>query len=417
MSQHLAQLKIILYKVRIRLKLVLTSVWDQSLYHLSRMTRQRRAAVETAPARRRILYLCELTPARAGRMARILGEQTTFEIILFCHTDGYVPEFIEGNFQQVVRYRNQWHLKRLLDAWAPVGLIHAFAPKSYYPEIARQHTGAPYIQDMQDVVVTYHGLTPPYAWAREELIYEKSALTNATVVAGHSLEPRAGFQLYGIAKRPRTIYLPLGCDESVFRQPVHADLSGDIHLVYAGGLAGSHRDRTQFGILQFHHLIEVLSAQQIHFHVYPSPSTLPPDYEEYIGIARENPYFHLHDPVPHHELTRELAQYHFGLLPFFREDSALQVAKMTYSTSLKLFNFLEAGLPVIISRDIIYQHWMVMRGRAGVSVSKADIPDLGERLRSLDYQALLAQVRQYRQQLSLQQHLKRLATVYRSLLP
>lgn len=403
------RIKILLHKVRLRLRLELSSLADRAGYLLSRWL-PRPAALPGG--KRRVLYLCELTPARAGRMARVLLDDPDVELTLLCHSDGYVPEFIEGNFRQVHRYRNAWHLRRLLDRLPRPDVIHAFAPKSYYPEIARRHLGVPFLLDMQDVLVTYHGLEPPYAWARQEIRHERSALAHADGVIGQSLEPRAGFRLYGIQPRPRTMYFPLYCDETVFRQPRVLGAGEEIHLVYAGGLAGSHRDRRQFGILQFHRLIELLAAQGIHFHLYPSPSALPPDYEEYFEIAEKNPYLHMHSPVPQQQLTAELAQYHFGLLPFFREDSELQVDKMRYSTSLKLFNFLEAGLPVIISRDIGYQSWMVSRRGCGLSIGKADVPGLAARIRALDYPALLARVDAYRRSLSLQAHAGRLKAWY-----
>ena len=407
---NLAALKLNLIKVRRRLRLELSTRWDWVAYHL----RGLQGPGQPVPARQqRLVFICELVPARAGRLAKWLRRLGSYEVILLCHTDGYVPEFAEGHFDRVLRYRNAWHLRRLLDRLPDIYLLHAFAPKCEYPDLARQQVAAPMILDMQDVIVTYHGLEPPYAWARKELQYERRCLAEADAVIGQSLEPRVGFLRYGIAPRPRTCFFPLYCDDDAW-QPLHPlRPDGELHLVYAGGLAGSHRDRRQFGILQFHDLIETLSAQQLHFHVYPSPSTLPPDYEEYHAIARRNPYFHLHAPVAQADLTQALAQYDFGILPFFREDSDLEQAKMTYATSLKLYNFLEAGLPVVISTDIHYQAWMVTRGQAGVAIRKADLPDLGARLRSLDYAALTAAVDRYRHQLALSRHLPRLVRLYR----
>ncbi|GAB4411978.1 MAG: hypothetical protein OHK0039_17590 [Bacteroidia bacterium] len=406
-----ARFQILLIKIRRRLALELSSLADRLLYSLG----LRGAVLPVSAGRQRLLFLCELVPARAGRMAKWL-RRMGYEVVLLCHQDGYVAEFVEGNFDEVLRYRNGWHLRRQVKRLPGVQVLHCFAPKSEYPDLARQQVDAPMILDMQDVLVTYHGLEPPYAWARRELQYERRCLAQADLVVGQSLEPRAGFRRYGIDRRPPTLFFPLYCDDDAWQTPRQTTVAGDIHLVYAGGIAGSHRDRKQFGILQFHGLIETLSRQQIHFHVYPSPSTLPPDYAEYHAIAAANPYFHMHAPVDHHALAGELAQYHFGILPFFRADSGLEADKMAYSTSLKLFNFLEAGIPVIISRDIFYQAWIVNRGRAGLPIVKADVADLRARIEATDYPALLAQVDRYRRELALGRQLPRLTAWYERLI-
>lgn len=409
MNQRLASIKLILIKVRRRLALEISSVTDRIQYQLGGIFNSQTPISGTGKT---VVYLCELIPARSGRLAKWIRREGTYQPVLICHQDGFVPEFAGDHFQQIYKYRNKWHLKSILRRLGNIAVIHAFAPKCEYPETARIYTQKPFILDMQDVIVTYHGLNPPYAWARKELVYEKSCLSHADRVIGQSLEPRVGFQKYEITKPPGNMFFPLFCDDDALQDQSGKTLDKGIHVVYAGGLAGSHRDRRQFGILQFHNLISELSRQKIHFHVYPSPSTLPPDYEEYFGIAERNEYFHMHQPVSNDQLTSELAKYHFGILPFFREDSDLKEEKMKYATSLKLFNFLEAGLPVIISRDIFYQWWMVMRGNAGVSVSKSDIPSLSETIASLDYAALLKQVDKYRKQLALSRHIPRITRLY-----
>ncbi|MEZ4771900.1 MAG: hypothetical protein R3D00_01880 [Bacteroidia bacterium] len=413
MSNRIASAKILMIKIRRKMGLVVSSAFDFLLFQIRNLWRH---SPEKKQDRKIIVYLCELIPARAGRMAKWVGRNPAFEVVLVCHQDGYVPEFAGGHFSREFTYRNAWHLKSVLQNIGHIDVIHAFAPKCFYPEIGRKFTHKPFILDMQDVVVTYHGLTPPYAWAKKELVYEKDCLTEADWVIGQSLEPRAGYLKYGIKKRPQTMFFPLFCDDDSLMPQEGKTLKDGIHVVYAGGLAGSHRDRRQFGILQFHHLIESLSRQGIHFHVYPSPSTLPPDYEEYYGIAAKNPFFHMHKPVDNDALTQELAKYHFGILPFFAEDSDLKEDKMKYATSLKMFNFLEAGIPVIISRDIFYQWWIVMRKNSGVAVSKSDIPDLGEKLRSLDYEQLQKNVDKYRRELSLSRHIPRITQLYQRLI-
>lgn len=412
MSALLKTLQTKLIRLRQKLPKLISSYWDKALWRVFGQGHTLSSSPDGA-----LVFVCELLQARAVRMANALHAAGAPPIYLLCQQAGYVKEFEGGKFQSVKLFRNKWHLLRLIQKIGPVRLVHGFAPPSEAIATLKAATQLPVILDMQDVFVTYHGLQPPYAWAKTELVYERQLFATCDGFVAHSLEPREGFRLYEMKKRPQNLFFPLLCDETAFISGQEKISTSEIHLVYAGGIAGSHRDRKQFGILQFFPLIEALSQQGIHFHVYPSPTTLKPDWEEYAALARVNPLFHFHEPVANHLLTRELAQYHFGILPFFREDSDLRPEKMRNATALKLFNFFEAGLPVIISADLRFQAWMVTRGQAGIAISKADVPGLRTRLESLTYAQWEGNVQRHRQALSLQRQIPRLQAFYQSIVP
>jgi hypothetical protein len=330
-----------------------------------------------------LLYVCEMLPARAGRMAKWAARTGNMRILLLCHRDVYIPAFRGTGFAHVLLYRNAWHLKRLLHALPKPLLVHGFAPKSKYPDLARmqlQAQGVPYIHDLQDNLVVYYGTDVKPRWLREELPHERACMAGSDGLIAHSLEPNEGFRRYGIARkdRPPTLFFPLYCDDDVFVDNVPKISDGEIHLVYAGGVAGSHRDPKHYGNIQFFGLVETLTKQGLHFHIYPSPTNIRADVEEYETLSRANPRFHFHAPVPQERLAGELARYHFGMLPFFKELSEQSESKLRYATTLKLFNFLEAGIPIIVSRDLTYQSWIVERNGSGISVSMRDMTALAD---------------------------------------
>ncbi len=400
-------LKTKLIRLRQKLPRLLSGYFDQLLWRLSGKMPDPRPDGQ-------VIFACELLQARAVRIAMALRQEGQ-PVHLFCLNTGFVKEFEAGEFASVTLFRNKWHLLRLLRKRS-IRLVHAFAPPSEALALLKTETCFPLLLDMQDVLVTYHGLTPPYAWARRELQFERQLFAHCDGLVAHSLEPREGFRLYGQTTRPPVLFFPLLCDETAFI--TRPKISGEeLHLVYAGGVAGSHRDRKQFGILQFFSLIEEVTRQGMHFHLYPSPTTLQPDWEEYAALARTNPKFHFHEPVANNLLAGELAKYHFGILPFFREDSDLRPEKMRNATALKLFNFFEAGLPVIISADLRFQAWMVTRGQAGIAIRKTDVPTLRQRLESMHYADWQAQVEAHRHALSLQQQLPRLQAFYKLIAP
>ena len=250
--------------------------------------------------------------------------------------------------------------------------MHGFAPKSYYCNIARKSVKAPYIHDMQDVYATYYGLHPTLNWLKKELPQERECLEKADGVVAHCLEANVAFRKYGIAKKPPTLFFPLYCDDDFFQEHNKVFNPDEIHLVYAGGVAGSHRNPKQYGNIQFHGLIKTLTEQGLHFHIYPSPGNIRADYEEYEEKAKKNALFHFHEPVAQHDLAKELSKYDFGILPFFKNLSEQSEDKLKYATTLKLFNYLEAGIPIIVSKDINFQAWMVERNGIGFSISFED---------------------------------------------
>ncbi|HRH68128.1 MAG TPA: glycosyltransferase [Flavobacteriales bacterium] len=357
-----------------------------------------------------LIYVAELLMARAGRMAKWVTRLSGRKVVLFCHSEGFIPEFADG-FTAIVRYRNAWHLRRLLRALPRPWLIHGFAPKSHYPDVARRAMpDVPYVHDLQDTLVVYYGTAPTKRWLRVELPHEKACMAEADGVIAHSLEPAEGFRRYAIPhdKRPPTLFFPLYCDDDRFISGVPKISGTEIHLVYAGGVAGSHRDPRYFGNIQFFGLIDTLTKQGLHLHIYPSPTTLEADRAEYVELARKNERFHYHAPVPQEKLAGELARYHFGLIPFFVERSDQSPEKLKYATALKLFNFIESGLPVVVSKDLGFQSWMAARSAAGVAVGPDDLTGLAALLRTFD----TGQVSVGRGDLSLKANVPRLLEFY-----
>lgn len=367
-------------KIQRELRVRLSGAVDALLYFL----RIAPAVPKEAELDGALFYVAELLAARAGRMAKWVTRLSGRKVVLLCHTEGFVPGFTEG-FTAIVRYRNAWHLRRLLRALPKPWLIHGFAPKSHYPDVARKAMpDVPYVHDLQDTLVVYYGTTPTKRWLRVELPHEKACMAHADGVVAHSLEPAEGFRRYGIAhgKRPPTLFFPLYCDDDRFITGVPKISDTEIHLVYAGGVAGSHRDPRYFGNIQFFGLIETLTRQGLHLHIYPSPTTLEADRSEYVALAKKNARFHYHAPVAQEKLAGELARYHFGLIPFFVERSDQSPEKLKYATALKLFNFIEAGLAVVVSKDLGFQSWMAKRSGVGLAVGSGDVADLAEKLRT-----------------------------------
>lgn len=407
-----AALRIIFGKVRWLSYEVFTSLFD-ALFWFAHLPVSGSPGI-AEKGKKRIVFIGELLPPRTPRMAKWIVRTGTYSAVLVCSKRGFIQKFSDPCFEATLLFRNKWHLRRILRAIPDVYLLHSFAPKSYYPDIARQSHKAPFIQDMQDVYATYYGLNPDLPWLKRELPHERACLEQADGVIGHSLEPNVAYRKYGTKNKPANLFFPLYCDNDFFRtnqKPLNPD---DIHLVYAGGVAGSHRNPKQYGNIQFQQIIQTLSAQKLHFHIYPSPSNVRADYEEYEALAKENPFFHFHKSVAQQDLSKELSQYHFGFHTGFVNDKEHKQSadKYKYCTTLKLFNFIEAGIPVIISKNLTFQCWMLERFQCGFGIERTQLEHLRPFILGLKYEEARARLIEQREDLGLKKHTARLLSFY-----
>lgn len=126
--------------------------------------------------------------------------------------------------------------------------------------------------------------------------------------------------------------------------------STELSLCYVGGIEPKeeHPD-TPFEHIEFASLCE---RNRCHFHIYP-PNWDEKRYEEYIKRDEKSPYFHFHKPVPNNKLAEEISKYDYGVSPV-RDDiwdkeysGQYTKEKLIYAGANKLFDYLDAGLPII----------------------------------------------------------------------
>ncbi|MEO5571314.1 MAG: glycosyltransferase [Bacteroidia bacterium] len=412
---YFSKLKVIFIKLKTFGLLYSSSLWDQLLFFLRIPVAEK---ISFTQNKKTIIYLGGNLPARIARIIKWHKRFEDYCAVLVCHKDGFRDKYSNPSIDQVVLFRNHWHLKRILKNLKNVSLIHAFGPKSFYPAVAKKSTlgkKIPFVYDMQDVLVVYYGLNPPIRWYRNELSHEKYCLENADGLVSHSLEFQEALRRYDIKKKPANIFFPLCCDDDVAENKKGNFDPGNIHVVYVGEVAGSFRDSKQFATIQFHYIIEEFSKQKIHLHLYAAPGTLSDDINEYKNIEKQNQYLHIHETVHQSKLAHELSQYDFGLIPFFFKDTIHSWEKFKYSTSLKLFNYVEAGIPVISTKDIIFQSWIVERYGMGITINKTDIPNLKSIIGKTDYNLFLKNIEKNRPAISLSKHVPRLLKFYETI--
>jgi hypothetical protein len=372
-----------------------------------------------AGEKRIILFIGQKLDPRIPRLTKWINTSQEYSTVIFCHKDYYTQEFVSKKQGAILFYRNAWHLKRVISS-IKVYLIHGYAPLSYFPSVAltaSKENNIPFIIDYQDVYVTYFGKDPNYdiAWFKKDLTYEEICFKNANGMIACSMEPFIADRIWNDKKISPRLFFPLYADNEAFIINNSKISSDEIHLVYIGGISRKDFNSYFGGIADLHWLIDILSLQKIHLHVYPSPTVTKFHREDYEKISLENSYFHLHDPIDQANLSKELSQYHYGLIPFFKGTSEYTDAKFRNAATLKIFNYLEAGIPVLTSEDYAFQAWLSERYKLGrIFKNKEDFRDLISKISETPYELQIENLIKGREKLSLKYQYPRVLKFYDS---
>ncbi len=188
-------------------------------------------------------------------------------------------------------------------------------------------------------------------WQQQQMLMEQRCLKLADGICCRHLETQVFARDVLPRKQNRVLVLD-GCMpvERVMRGPEELR---DIKVVYSGQVSVEKLNPAHNEGLLW--MAKRLLACGLGFHVYPNAySFADPDarFSEYRELEQtSHGAFQLHCPVSFETLARELSQYDIGTLsmsPVKGEPAYLRTAaKMKYCTTNKIFDYLDAGLPVI----------------------------------------------------------------------
>jgi hypothetical protein len=361
-----------------------------------------------------IVFVGTVMHARIARMAKWLNRLSDYKLILICSASGYSSKLSGDYFHQVYSYRNSWDLKRRLAPYDSGSVIfHLFGPpyKGAYTTV-KFIKYAKKVFDFQDLMITNFGLNPPFFYMKKELKMEEYVLKNVDGIVNHSLELQTAKKYFGEIKAKK-LFFPnyTDSDQFVIKPKKQND---EIHIVFVGSVHSAYRNRDYFGGGMLHWLIEKLNKQKIHFHIYPAPTNIKEHLVDYIEMDQKLEYFHLHESVEQESLSEEISKYDFGVLPFFNRTYGMLNDKRSYATTLKLYNYFESGLPIIIGEDVKFQNYMGKRFGGSIQAKWEDFDNLKSLLQKYNYDNLLELVKKNRQNKSLENNIPKLLDFYKN---
>ncbi|MGA2081041.1 MAG: hypothetical protein ABSH53_10585 [Holophaga sp.] len=191
---------------------------------------------------------------------------------------------------------------------------------------------------------------------------------------------------------------------------------GEPHIVYAGAVVdapGWHNYPIYRSLLAAG---RILADQGIHLTIYNAND--PGDgrgFEDYRVLAGVCPYFHYHPALPYRELKTVLPRHDFGWLCFDFSQARENPFFHRITMGSKVFTYLEAGLPVLISPEQEFMARVVTRDLgSGVPLAFWDLPQLRRILDRQDWTAVHRRIRAAQATWTYRSHGPRLGAFYHS---
>ncbi len=252
-------------------------------------------------------------------------------------------------------------------------------------ELRYRRSDLPLVYDQYDCLRGM--LRDESALSADAIDVEKYCFENADHLCCRHLEPLVLRRQYAY-ETPRATYFPdypRGTPRG--REACAIAGSDELHLVYCGGIWPEDKYSVEEkGYAQYLEVARELAKQRIHLHLFPSPRPhLAGDFESfysvYIEEAKQNRFLHISRPLPHAELIERLPTFDGALHVYgtkIDDDIGMNSPeKSRYSSANKLFDYIEAGLPVIIHRGL--HHRGVVR-HLGTAVPCSDISEVRQGL-------------------------------------
>jgi hypothetical protein len=216
-------------------------------------------------------------------------------------------------------------------------------------------------------------------------------------------------------KQPVLQFQSYVCEE--FIPHAGTDRSPDpnaIRIVYVGGVhTKAHALDGYYLTGSLLEIAKILTDQGFYFDIYNIYDRGDGQFEEYVQLARENDRFGYFPPVSNDRLAAIISSYDLGWIAFDFSRTILKQEFYYASMGSKFYNYIEAGLPIVVSKEHTYMADMVIKYSIGIPVDIDGIRRLKKVLKNYDLSLLNRNVIRAIQTLSMECHIDGLINFYR----
>lgn len=208
---------------------------------------------------------------------------------------------------------------------------------------------------------------------------QRFCLENADGITARDLRVRYVYRSLNYRKPKHIILFQDYCAQINVLNKSHLDKLDGIHTVSNGFIAtGQNANDIDWG---YGHLAESFAKDKIHIHFYPHPTQT--DYDSTTGaftelrkLQEKYEYVHIHKPVTMDNLVSEISKYHLGLNLIIPNLIGTTISSYTtphfkYCSSARNIDYLDAGLPVLLNKDLYFQYRMLNRVGVAIGADKS----------------------------------------------
>jgi putative sugar O-methyltransferase len=358
---------------------------------IASMGRLIRAARIMGSHRQSVLFVTSLLRAREIKMATALRKIGWKVVLIYIEQTPFTPE---SHFDETLRARSEAEAHMYARLIGP-RVCHVFsgAVDGMLYRLCADKPG-PVIVDLNDIFCP-----SLFDYCHDRFEPTRECLERADGLCARDLQAKSAEKIDGYKIPRHTLLFP----EYAWHPPGHvhrhtAPDDDEVRVVSVGTFCLEVHGMYDSGYLR---LAQLFIENRIHLHIYPHwfyrkskgsvfNFDLKEDFTDFLRLEKQSPYIHVHQSLPLDELALELPKYDFGLISGGSEalGQTLKILKPEYMRvcySGRISDYLDAGLPVLINREVAFNYWLLKRH--GIVV------DLGEILQPGFRDKLLAQKR------------------------
>jgi hypothetical protein len=177
-----------------------------------------------------------------------------------------------------------------------------------------------------------------------------------------------------------------------------------------------------FAFEGFLRVAQLLTKHGIDVHIYPFFNfPFPQDMSDYQALAEKTGKLHLHSSVPADRLPEIVAQHDFGMCPgqgkLFGADpaAAYRHGCYRYPVQARVFDYLDAGVEVIVHPEVRFTRRLMERQNVGVAMDERFVRNPTAVLQARMDRDRPLRVRKARRYYAMERHIPRLLRFYASL--
>lgn len=368
---------------------------------------------------RQVVFISAVPRVREAKLAHGLRSRGWTVILLHGEEPNYpVHKYFDG----AEHFADGTTAVRLALKYTPVA-YHVFSPSGDMAstEVILASVG-PTVFDATDLLeISYLGNPDNIERVRHAIELQVHSILHADGYCARDLQLQFAERKLGYRRHGPVVYFPEYCWDLGNEEKVLVRVRQHVRCVQAGNFGIEKLGESDWGYLA---LAEKLIAAGIGLDIYPNWTHFARGerefanvFSDYLALARRSDLFHLHRPVAAEMLVDALRPYDFGFYLVTGEFTGERIHSlnpeiMAHCMGARVFDYLDAGLPVVLNKSFRLVHAMLDRYGAAIGVGADFLGRLEQILTPHAAAAMRKSAVRARRALSLARHAHRLESFY-----